>query len=64
MLSWPSGKRDSDGVWAPYWYSEVEKTTAFQPYPKKERCSEFKMERYLRYCMADYEFLNSSRMKA
>lgn len=32
MLSWPSGLRDTDGIWARYWYSEVAKTTSFQPY--------------------------------
>ena len=37
MLSWPSGRRDSDGVWAPYWYAAVEKSTGFAPYrPKTE----------------------------
>ncbi len=29
MLSWPTGKRDSDGVWAPAWYDAVEKSTGF-----------------------------------
>jgi hypothetical protein len=31
MLSWPAGSRETDGVWAKYWYSEVEKSTGFQP---------------------------------
>ena len=31
MLAWPPGRRDSDGVWAPAWYAEVEKSTAFAP---------------------------------
>ncbi len=35
MLQWPKGKRDSDGVWAPYWYETVEKSTCFQPFTKK-----------------------------
>lgn len=30
MLSWPAGRRDSDGCWAPYWYSAVEASTGFQ----------------------------------
>ena len=30
MLSWPAGKRDSDGVWAPHWYAAVEQFTGFQ----------------------------------
>ena len=29
MLSWQAGKRDSDGVWAPHWYHNVEKSTEF-----------------------------------
>ena len=32
MLSWPAGRRETDGIWAKYWYAEVEKSTAFQPY--------------------------------
>jgi len=32
MLSWPAGKRDTDGVWAPWWYKNVEASTGFQPY--------------------------------
>ncbi len=37
MLSWPPGRRESDGVWAPYWYAAVERSTAFAPYiPKDE----------------------------
>jgi len=31
MLSWPPGPRASDGVWARYWYSRVERTTGFEP---------------------------------
>ena len=38
MLSWPPGRRDSDGVWAPHWYAAVEKSTGFAPYrPKDEQ---------------------------
>lgn len=29
MLSWPPGRRDSDGVWAPHWYAGVEASTGF-----------------------------------
>jgi hypothetical protein len=32
MLSWPAGPRDSDGVWAPYWYDAVLRSTGFAPY--------------------------------
>tara|TARA_R110001599_G_scaffold353881_1_gene602046 strand:+ start:26042 stop:26749 length:708 start_codon:yes stop_codon:yes gene_type:complete len=32
MLSWPKGRRDSDGVWAAHWYEVVEKSTGFQTF--------------------------------
>jgi hypothetical protein len=32
MLAWPAGPRDSDGVWAPYWYDSVRSSTGFAPY--------------------------------
>jgi hypothetical protein len=30
MLSWPAGPRPSDGVWAPYWYDAVLRSTGFE----------------------------------
>jgi hypothetical protein len=32
MLSWPPGPRETDGVWAKYWYDAVWKSTGFQAY--------------------------------
>lgn len=29
MLSWPAGRRDSDGLWAAHWYGAVERSTHF-----------------------------------
>ena len=29
MLSWPAGRRDTDGPWAPFWYERVEASTGF-----------------------------------
>jgi hypothetical protein len=44
MLSWPMGKRASDGVWAKHWYAAVEKSTGFdrdvqstEPVPERYR---------------------------
>ena len=31
MLSWPSGPKPYDGVWAPWWYSGVHNSTCFKP---------------------------------
>lgn len=36
MLSWPPGPRDSDGVWAPWWYDAVLASTGFEaPRPRE-----------------------------
>lgn len=36
MLAWPPGPRDSDGVWAPHWYSAVWASTGFEPWRPRE----------------------------
>jgi hypothetical protein len=36
MLSWPAGARDSDGIWAPYWYDAVWKSTGFEPWRPRD----------------------------
>lgn len=33
MLSWPPGRRPTNGVWAPYWYAAAEESTGFGPPP-------------------------------
>ena len=40
MLSWPAGPRESDGVWAPYWYDAVWRSTGFEPWRKREVSSQ------------------------
>ena len=39
MLSWPPGRRETDGVWAPAWYGAVEQSTGFGP-PQREAAFE------------------------
>jgi len=36
MLSWPAGRRSSDGVWAEHWYQAVEQSTGFGTYQPRE----------------------------
>jgi Sulfotransferase domain len=36
MLHWPAGPRESDGVWAPYWYDAVERSTGFEPWRPRD----------------------------
>jgi hypothetical protein len=35
MLHWKPGTRPTDGVWAPYWYDAVERSTSFAPYRRQ-----------------------------
>lgn len=36
MLAWPSGARQSDGVWGEHWYDAVNKSTGFNPPSSKQ----------------------------
>jgi len=36
MLSWPAGRRISDGVWAPHWYAAVWASTGFEPWRPRD----------------------------
>jgi hypothetical protein len=36
MLSWPAGRRDSDGVWGPYWYDAVWRSTGFEEHRPRD----------------------------
>ncbi len=35
MLSWPAGRRATDGPWAPAWYDAVERSTGFGSPPRR-----------------------------
>jgi len=37
MLHWKAGPKQYDGVWAPYWYANVHKSTGFEKQPTSER---------------------------
>lgn len=36
MLSWPAGPKPEDGVWAPYWYDAVHRSTGWAPWRPKD----------------------------
>lgn len=62
MLKWPPGRRATDGVWAPFWYSEVEKSTEFRPFrPKSDPLPDELRELYVE-CLAHYEELYRHRL--
>jgi hypothetical protein len=62
MLSWPPGLRETDGIWAKYWYDEVARSTSFQPYrPKNEPVPDHLREIHER-CRECYERLYEYRL--
>jgi hypothetical protein len=62
MLSWPPGLRDTDGVWAKYWYQEVAKSTGFKAYVAKQAVvPEHLCDLYHR-CRECYEELYEQRL--
>jgi hypothetical protein len=63
MLSWPPGLRETDGIWAKHWYTEVAKTTSFQPYrPTQDEVPERLRQTYER-CRECYEQLYQYRLR-
>ena len=62
MLSWPPGRRETDGVWAKYWYENVEKTTGFQPFAPKNEPVPDRLRGLLDVCAPCYETLHAHRL--
>ncbi len=54
MLVWPSGRRDSDGIWANHWYNAVEQSTGFQAYSEPVIEVSAKGREIARQCQDDY----------
>jgi len=63
MLAWPAGPRDTDGVWAKYWYANVEKSTAFQRPATTNETLPAHLEPLLEECLPYYQRLHEQRMK-
>ena len=62
MLSWPPGRRETDGIWAKHWYENVEASTGFAPYrPKTEPVPERLAELHER-CLEYYNVLTPYRV--
>jgi len=64
MLSWAPGLRETDGVWAKYWYKEVESTTSFRPYQTKHEKLDPKFAGLLDECITLYDRLYQYRLGA
>jgi hypothetical protein len=61
MLSWPPGRRDTDGVWGPYWYDAVWRSTGFEPYRAREVSLSGEAARVAAACREPYEELHAVR---
>ena len=57
MLAWEAGGNPADGVWAPYWYSNVHRSTGFVPYRPKSEPFPAELEDVLKACSPHYEAL-------
>ena len=57
MLSWPAGPHPEDGVWAKYWYDNVEKSSGFEPYRQRSRVVPDSCQDLLAECRRHYEEL-------
>ncbi len=64
MLSWPPGRRPTDGVWARHWYDAVEKSTGFEAYAPRPRTVTPELAPLLQECLPLYEALRAHRLVA
>ena len=63
MLSWPPGRRDTDGIWAKYWYHTVEQSTGFAPYQPKTDPVPPEYRDLYDACLPYYETLFTNRVR-
>jgi hypothetical protein len=62
MLSWPPGLRETDGIWAKYWYDDVARSTSFQPYKPREGLIPDRLREIHEQCRECYEQLYQYRL--
>jgi hypothetical protein len=62
MLSWPAGPRDSDGVWAPYWYDSVRASTGFAAYRPPGQPLPARLEPLAERCLPYFSRLHEYRL--
>jgi len=69
MLWWPAGRRDTDGVWAKYWYERVEQSTGFESPSEADFAGEARplparLAAIAAECRPLYERLRQHRLRA
>jgi hypothetical protein len=63
MLHWSPGARPEDGIWAKYWYHNVQTSTGFQPYRPKTEPFPDHLRPLLDECRPHYEILYEAAIK-
>lgn len=64
MLRWEAGARPEDGVWAPYWYDNVHRSTGFRKYKARDIHLPPHLEELAVQCLPYYEALYREAIKA
>lgn len=62
MLSWPAGRRATDGVWAPAWYAAVERSTSFETGPPEPVALTPELQRVADAARPHYESMAAHRL--
>ncbi len=63
MMSWPTGPRESDGVWGKYWYESVWNSSGFSAYREKPLTLESRQQSIADQARPYYEELFPHRIK-
>ena len=63
MLSWPAGRRETDGAWAKYWYHSVEQSTEFQAYRPNLKELPARLNEIYEQCLPLYNKLYAQRIR-
>jgi hypothetical protein len=64
MLTWPPGRRATDGAWAAHWYANVERSTGFEKPREVSEEAPARLSGLLRECGRIYERLAERRVNA
>ena len=64
MLSWPTGRRRSDGPWARYWYKRVEASTGFEPPSPSPHALPDSLKPVVEESMTAYQSLSAQKLTA
>ena len=63
MLRWEAGARPEDGIWAPYWYDNVHRSTGFQLWTDRQVELSPELEELAEQCRPVYEDLLSVALR-